>query len=76
MSVASALYKETCYVCEIVAKWFKKTFINLQRARQLSVNREVARQFHELGYDKEVNYYLSKMNDNTKEENNKKENNI
>ena len=50
MSVASALYKETCYVCEIVAKWFKKTFINLQRARQLSVNREVARQFHELGY--------------------------
>tara|TARA_A100001011_G_scaffold395966_1_gene492496 strand:+ start:3348 stop:3599 length:252 start_codon:yes stop_codon:yes gene_type:complete len=72
MSVATAIYKETCHVCDVVGKWFVNLFLELQRARQLSANREVARQMKELGYDKEVGYYLTQMNDNTNEEYNKK----
>ena len=77
MSVATAIYKETCHVCDVVGKWFVNLFLELQRARQLSANREVARQMKELGYDKEVGYYLTQMNDKTNEEyNNKKDLNI
>lgn len=70
MSVATAIYRETCHVCDVVGKWFVNLFLELQRARQLSANREVARQMKELGFyhDKEVGYYLSKMNDNTNEQ--------
>ncbi len=77
MSVATAIYRETCHVCDVVGKWFVNLFLELQRARQLSANREVARQMKELGYDKEVGYYLTQMNDKTNEEyNNKKDLNI
>ena len=77
MSVATAIYKETCHVCDVVGKWFVNLFLELQRARQLSANREVARQMKELGYDKEVGYYLTQMNDKTNEEyDNKKDLNI
>ena len=72
MSVATAIYKETCHVCDVVGKWFVNLFLELQRARQLSANRDVARQMKELGYDKEVGYYLTQMNDNTNEEYDKK----
>ena len=77
MSVATAIYRETCHVCDVVGKWFVNLFLELQRARQLSANREVARQMKELGYDKEVGYYLTQMNDKTNEEyDNKKDLNI
>ena len=48
MSVATAIYRETCHVCDVVGKWFVNLFLELQRARQLSANREVARQMKRL----------------------------
>ena len=38
MSVAEAVYVETCKFCEAVSKWFQSSIIQLQRGRQLSAN--------------------------------------
>ena len=43
MSVAEAIYKETCHVCEMVNKTFKKVLIKIQFGMQINANRRVAR---------------------------------
>ena len=68
MSVATAVYVETCKICESISLWFQKTIIQIQRGRQLSANREIINQLPALmavSHNKELNYNLDKMNDLT-----------
>ena len=68
MSVATAVYEETCKICESISLWFQKTIIQLQRSRQLSANREIIHQLPAImavNQNKELNYNLDKMNDLT-----------
>ncbi|MBK55906.1 MAG: hypothetical protein CMC84_01075 [Flavobacteriaceae bacterium] len=70
MSVATAVYEETCKICETISLWFQKTIIQIQRGRQLSANREIINQLPALmavSHNKELNYNLDKMNDLTNE---------
>ena len=50
MSVASAIYNETCHVCEIIGKAFKKSLKKMQYGLQMSANRRVARELAYLGF--------------------------
>tara|TARA_B100000941_G_scaffold206812_1_gene151018 strand:- start:781 stop:1029 length:249 start_codon:yes stop_codon:yes gene_type:complete len=68
MSVATAVYEETCKICESISLWFQKIIIQIQRGRQLSANREIINQLPALmavSHNKELNYNLDKMNDLT-----------
>ena len=67
MSVASAIYNETCHVCEIVGKFLNKTLKKMQYGLQMSANRRVARELAHLGFhqQKEYNQILQQLNDNT-----------
>ena len=70
MSVATAVYEETCKICETISLWFQKIIIQIQRGRQLSANREIINQLPALmavSHNKELNYNLDKMNDLTNE---------
>ena len=68
MSVATAVYEETCKICESIRLWFQKIIIQIQRGRQLSANREIIHQLPAImavTQNKELNYNLDKMNDLT-----------
>ena len=70
MSVASAIYNETCHVCEVIGKYFSKTFKKIQYGLQMSANRRVARELAYLGFhqQKEYNQILDQLNDKTNAE--------
>ena len=70
MSVASAIYNETCHICEVVGKTFKKSLKKIQYGLQMSANRRVARELAHLGFhqQKEYNQILQQLNDKTNEE--------
>ena len=68
MSVATAVYVETCKICETISLWFQKVIIQIQRGRQLSANRQIINQLPAImaiSQNKELNYNLDKMNDLT-----------
>ena len=69
MSVAEAVYVETCKFCEAVSKWFQRGIIELQRGRQLSANRRL---IQEVGLwnklDKDMSLHFDQMNERTNEE--------
>ena len=68
MSVATAVYEETCKICESISLWFQKIIIQIQRGRQLSANRQIINQLPAImaiSQNKELNYNLDKMNDLT-----------
>ena len=68
MSVATAVYEETCKICEAISLWFQRTIIQIQRGRQLSANRQIINQLPAImavSQNKELNYNLDKMNDLT-----------
>ena len=68
MSVATAVYEETCKICEAISLWFQRTIIQIQRGRQLSANRQIINQLPAImavTQNKELNYNLDKMNDLT-----------
>ena len=68
MSVATAVYEETCKICETINLWFQRTIIQIQRGRQLSANRQIINQLPAImavSQNKELNYNLDKMNDLT-----------
>ena len=50
MSVASAIYNETCHVCEVVGKYLNKSLKKIQYGLQMSANRRVARELAYLGF--------------------------
>ena len=70
MSVASAIYNETCHICEVVGKTFKKSLKKIQYGLQMSANRRVARELAHLGFhqQKEYNQILDQLNDKTNDE--------
>ena len=67
MSVASAIYNETCHVCEAVGNYLNKTLKKMQYGLQMSANRRVARELAHLGFhqQKEYNQILQQLNDKT-----------
>ena len=67
MSVASAIYNETCHVCEVVGKYLNKSLKKIQYGLQMSANRRVARELAYLGFhqQKEYNQILQQLNDKT-----------
>ena len=67
MSVASAIYQETCHVCEVVSKYLGKTLKKMQYGLQMSANRRVARELAHLGFhqQKEYSQILQQLNDKT-----------
>tara|TARA_B100002019_G_scaffold292923_1_gene317831 strand:- start:459 stop:701 length:243 start_codon:yes stop_codon:yes gene_type:complete len=69
MSVAEAVYVETCKFCEAVSKWFQRGIIELQRGRQLSANRRL---MQEVGLwnrmDKDMSFHFDTMNERTNQE--------
>ena len=68
MSVATAVYEETCKICETISLWFQRGIIQIQRGRQLSANRQIINQLPAImaiSQSKELNYNLDKMNDLT-----------
>ena len=70
MSVASEIYNETCHICEVVGKTFKKSLKKIQYGLQMSANRRVARELAHLGFhqQKEYNQILDQLNDKTNAE--------
>ena len=69
MSVAEAVYQETCKFCEAVSKWFQRGLIEMQRGRQLSANRKL---MQEVGLwnrmDKDMSFHFDTMNERTNKE--------
>ena len=67
MSVASAIYNETCHVCEVVGNYLSKTLKKMQYGLQMSANRRVARELAHLGFHqhKEYSRILQQLNDKT-----------
>ena len=69
MSVAEAVYVETCKFCEAVSKWFQRSIIEMQRGRQLSANRKL---MQEVGLwnrmDKDMSFHFDTMNERTNKE--------
>ena len=41
MSVTTAVYEQTCHVCETIKKYFLNFYYNTQRNKQLSANRVI-----------------------------------
>ena len=63
MSVATAVYEETCKICETISLWFQRGIIQIQRGRQLSANRQIINQLPAImaiSQNKELNYNLDK----------------
>ena len=49
MSVASAIYNETCHICEVISKSLKSITKRIIIGRQYSANRIIAQQLIDLG---------------------------
>jgi len=49
MSVASAIYNETCHICEVINQTLKKITRKIIIGRQYSTNRVVAQQLKDMG---------------------------
>ena len=70
MSVAEAVYVETCKICEAVSKWFQRGILEMQRGRQLSINRRIFAEYKL--FDREAGYHLQRVQDQTNAEYDKK----
>jgi len=66
MSVASAVYERTCHVCDAIRLVVMRTFINMQRARQLSANVKIFQHYGQ--FDREAPYHLQRVQDQTNKE--------
>ena len=66
MSVATAVYDQTCSVCETVKKYFFNFYYDIQRGKQLAANQEIYRMH--MWQEKDKDYYLTRMNEHTNKE--------
>ena len=67
-AISTAVWQETCNICEKVHKLLHNTIVQMQRARQLSANREIQNQLPALravSRDPDLMFYIDKMNDET-----------
>ena len=77
MSVASAVYERTCHVCDAVKYHVFKTFLNIQRGRQLSANYKIMNETHIWNRgDKDLAYHLQQMNEPVNQEYDRKISNL
>ena len=63
MSVASAVYDSTCVVCDWVNNTIRRTWLRVQRSRQISANYKIYEAMKQT--DKDAGYYLTRMNEAT-----------
>ena len=70
MSVAAAVYDQTCHVCEAIKNHLLKFYYNVQRGKQLSANRHIFDNHMKLDTDRK--YHFNRMNDATNQEYDKK----
>ena len=70
MSVASAVYEQTCHVCALINYFFYRIYIDILRSRQISVNRKIYEEIRRS--DRDADYYLEKMNQTANEEYNER----
>ena len=69
MSVASAVYERTCHFCDAVRIVLYRLFLNFQRGKQLSANREIMQQMkYEFTPKGDGFLYLQQLNDRTNAE--------
>ena len=70
MSVASAIYNETCHICEVISQTLKKITRNIIIGRQYSANRVVAQQLIEMGEyrDESIESLTHKLNESVRKE--------
>ena len=63
MSVASAVYDSTCVVCDWVNNIVRRSWLRVQRSRQLAANHRIYDQMKLV--DNAAGYHLANMNDKT-----------
>jgi hypothetical protein len=70
MSVASAIYNETCHICEVINQTLKKITRKIIIGRQYSANRVVAQQLIEMGEyrDESIESLTHKLNESVRKE--------
>ena len=66
MPVATAVYEQTCHVCDAVRLFVMRTFINMQRARQLGANEKIFQHYGQ--FDREAPYHLQRVQEQTNKE--------
>jgi hypothetical protein len=70
MSVASAIYNETCHICEVINQSLKKLTRTIIIGRQYSTNRVVAQQLKDMGEfrDQSLESLIIELNERTTQE--------
>jgi hypothetical protein len=70
MSVASAIYNETCHICEVINQSLKKLTRTIIIGRQYSTNRVVAQQLKDMGEfrDQSLESLIIELNERTTKE--------
>jgi len=70
MSVASAIYNETCHICEVISQSLKSITKRIIIGRQYSANRIIAQQLKEIGEyrDQSLESLIIELNKRTTEE--------
>mgnify|MGYP000147170387 FL=1 len=70
MSVASAIYNETCHICEVISQTLKSITKTIIIGRQYSANRIVAQQLIDLGEyrGQPLDVVVAELNERTKAE--------
>ena len=70
MSVATAIYNETCHICEVISQTLKSITKTIIIGRQYSANRVVAQQLIELGEyrDESIESLTHKLNESVRKE--------
>ena len=69
-AMSTAVWQQTCHICDKVHKVIHNTIVQMQRARQLSANREILNQLpalKDVSGEKELHFNLDRMNDQTNE---------
>ena len=69
-AMSTAVWQQTCHICDKVHKVIHNTIVQMQRARQLSANREILNQLPALkavSGEKELRFNLDRMNNQTNE---------
>ena len=70
MSVASAIYNETCHICEVISQSLKSITKRIIIGRQYSANRVVAQQLKDMGEfrDQSLESLIIELNERTTQE--------
>ncbi len=68
-AISTAVWQETCKVCDAIYKSVHNTIVQMQRNRQLSANRQIM--YHldiQFIRDQDLPFHLDQMNDFTNKE--------